>query len=614
MNDKDLAQKIVDLVGGEKNITNLTHCVTRLRFVLKQNSKADQKKIEQLDGVMGTQEQGGQFQIIIGGRVGKIYREIINIIPTMSQKTENSQDEKKSIVDNVIDTLTAILVPSLAPIIGGGMLKGFLYLFVNLKLIDAAGGTYFILNIASDCMFYFFPFLLASSAAKKFKTNEYMALSLAGTLMYPTLLNMATAGELSSIKFLGIIPIPLMNYSGSIIPIILSVWLLKYVYNFLEKKMPEMITVIFTPLVTLLLMIPTMLVAIAPLGFYIGEYIAIGVTKLIDFSPVIAGFIVGATRPFLVLTGMHHAIRPISQQQIATYGYSSMGPMNFYSTMAQATACFAMYFLLKDKKMKQVSLSSTISGYLGITEPALYAVLVKYKAAFAGASLGGGIGAAVGAILNARAYAPVMPSVLSIPVYLGEHSLGFFIGFAVTLGATFFITCILGKAFSVKEEVTEKKISKGSEIYEIYSPVSGELYPVENVPDKTFASKILGECVAVLPLEEIVTSPVNGVVKTVFGTKHAIGIVSDNNVEILIHAGINTVELEGQFFEAYVKEGDQVSIGDKILSFELEHIKKAGYDMTIIMIVLNTNDYLSVVQEHPNGKISSNEKIMTIIA
>jgi len=206
------------------------------------------------------------------------------------------------------------------------------------------------------------------------------------------------------------------------------------------------------------------------------------------------------------------------------------------------------------------------------------------------------------------------PSVLSIPVYLGEHSLGFFIGFAVTLGATFFITCILGKAFSVKEEVTEKKISKGSEIYEIYSPVSGELYPVENVPDKTFASKILGECVAVLPLEEIVTSPVNGVVKTVFGTKHAIGIVSDNNVEILIHAGINTVELEGQFFEAYVKEGDQVSIGDKILSFELENIKKAGYDMTIIMIVLNTNDYLSVVQEHPNGKISSNEKIMTIIA
>jgi len=625
MKDNELAQKIVDLVGGENNITNLTHCVTRLRFILKNGSKADKKKVEQLEGVMGVQEQGGQFQIIIGGRVGKIYKEIVKIIPNLEQNTEKNPEEKKSIVDKVIDTLTAILVPSLPPVIGGGMLKGFLYLFVSLKLLNAEGGAYFILNIASDCMFYFFPFLLAVSAAKKFKTNEYIALSLAGTLMYPTLINLAAAGEVSSIKLLGIISIPVMNYSGSIIPIILSVWLLKYIYNFLEKKIPEMVTIIFTPLLTLLIMIPIMLVAIAPLGFYIGEYIAIGITKLIDFSPIIAGFVVGATRPFLVLTGMHHAIRPITQQQIATYGYSTLGSMNFVSTMAQATACFAMYLVVKDKKMKQVSLSSTISGYLGITEPALYAVLVKYKSAFIGASLGGGIGAAVGAVLNARAYAPVMPSILSIPAYLGQTSFGFFTSLIVTLGATFVITYILGKALSEKEsiadeeianreETAEKKIAKDKEIHEIFSPVSGEIYPVENVPDQTFASKIMGEGVAILPSEEIVYSPVNGVINTVFKTKHAIGIVSDNNVELLIHVGINTVELEGKYFDAYVKEGDKVSVGDKILSFDLDKINKDGYDMTILMIVLNTNDYLTVVTESPGGKIRSNEKIMTIIS
>jgi len=624
MKYNELAQKIMDLIGDEKNVNNLTHCVTRLRFVLKDNSKADQGKIGQLDGVMGVQVQGGQLQIIIGGKVGKIYKEIISIAPNLGQSSgnEDGPKEKKSIVDKVIDTLSAILVPSLPPVIGGGMLKGFLFLFSTLKLLSPDGGTYYILNIAADCMFYFFPFLLAVSAARKFKTNEYMALSLAGALMYPTLLNVATAGEIASIKFLGIFTIPFVNYSGSIVPIILSVWLLKYVYNFLEKRIPDMVTIIFTPLITLVIMVPIMLFAIAPLGYYIGEYVAIGITKLIDFSPIIAGFVIGATRPFLVLAGMHHAIRPITQQQIASFGYSSMGPMNFMSTMAQATACCAMYFLIKDKKLKQVSLSATISGYFGITEPALYGVLVKYKVAFAGASLGGGIGAAVGALLGARGYAPAMPSVLSIPVYLGENTIGFFIGFAITLVATFVITYILGKAFIAKETVvnaandttSEKKISTEQTIYEIYSPVSGEICPVENVPDQTFASKIMGEGVAILPSEEIVYSPVNGVINTVFKTKHAIGIVSDNNVELLIHIGINTVELEGKYFDAYVKEGDKVSVGDKILSFDLDKINKAGYDMTILMIVLNTNDYLSVVTESPSGKIRSNEKIMTIIS
>ncbi|MEI5991026.1 hypothetical protein A5881_002559 [Enterococcus termitis] len=618
-----LAEKIIMLVGGEENISSLTHCVTRLRFNLKNESKAQTKVLEELEGVMGVQRQGGQYQVIIGGKVGKVYAEIIKLIPRLDDNTseEAPNGEKDSLINRLINTLSAILVPSLAPIVGGGMLKGFLFMLTSLGWADPESGTMFVLNMTGDAMFYFFPFLLAVSSARRFKTNEYMALSLAGVLMYPTLINAAIAGELTKVQFLGFIPVPIVNYSSSILPIILAVLLLSYVYRFFEKVIPSMVTVIFTPLLTLILIVPIMLVVLAPIGFYVGEYIAQGIEALIKFSPLVSGFVIGASRPLLVLMGMHHAIRPITQQQIATYGYSTMGPMNFMSTMAQATAAFAVYFLISNKKMKQVALSSTVSGYLGITEPALYSVLVKYKAAFVGASLGGGIGGAIGAVLGAKSMAPVMPSILSIPVFLNDAAAGFIIALIVTVIATFVITFLLAKSVMKIEEGPEKAVSslntsaveKEQDVVIINAPVSGTVYPISDVADQTFSKELVGKGIAIMPDTNRIVSPIEGIVTIAFKTKHAIGLTSKEGIEMLIHVGLDTVELEGQYFELLCKQGQTVHVGTPLLQFDREKISEAGYDISVIVVVTNSDDYLSVLTMDDQKQIQEEEALITIV-
>ncbi|EOL49027.1 beta-glucoside-specific PTS transporter subunit IIABC [Enterococcus caccae] len=618
---QDLAQKIITLIGGDENIISLTHCVTRLRFNLKNESKAQTQAIEELDGVMGVQRQGGQYQVIIGGKVSKVYAEIIKIMPRLDSNEEQAEIsiEKDSLLNRLINTLSAILVPSLAPIVGGGMLKGFLFMLTSLGWADPESGTMFVLNMTGDAMFYFFPFLLAVSSARRFKTNEYMALSLAGVLMYPTLINAAIAGELTNVQFLGFLPVPVVNYSSSILPIILAVWLLSYVYRFFEQVIPSMVTVIFTPLLTLILMVPVMLIVLAPIGFYVGEYIAQGIEALINFSPLVSGFVIGASRPLLVLMGMHHAIRPITQQQIATYGYSTMGAMNFMSTMAQATAAFAIYFLISSKKMKQVALSSTVSGYLGITEPALYGVLVKYKAAFVGASLGGGIGGAVGALLGAKSMAPVMPSILSIPVFLNDAAVGFIIALVVTLIATFVSTFLLAKSVLKIDGQTENRrekeviVDKDQEIVTICTPVSGIVYPISDVADQTFSKELVGKGIAIMPDENTIVSPITGAVTVAFKTKHAIGLISKEGIEVLIHVGLDTVELEGQHFELLCKEGQTVQVGTPLIQFDREKISELGYDISVVMVITNSDEYLSVLAMDDQKKVKENDVLITIV-
>lgn len=618
---QDLAKKIITLVGGDENISSLTHCVTRLRFNLKNESKAQTKALEELDGVIGVQRQGGQYQVIIGGKVGKVFAEIINLIPRLDSNEGQKEPSggKDSLFNRLINTLSAILVPSLAPIVGGGMLKGFLFMVTSLGWADPESGTMFVLNMTGDAMFYFFPFLLAVSSARRFKTNEYMALSLAGVLMYPTLINAAIAGKLINVQFLGFLPVPIVNYSNSILPIILAVWLLSYVFRFFEKVIPSMVTVIFTPLLTLILMVPIMLIVLAPIGFYIGEYIAQGIEVMINFSPLASGFVIGASRPLLVLMGMHHAIRPITQQQIATYGYSTMGPMNFMSTMAQATAAFAIYFLISNKKMKQVALSSTISGYLGITEPALYGVLVKYKAAFVGASLGGGIGGAVGALLGAKSMAPVMPSILSIPVFLNDAAAGFIIAMVVTLIATFVLTFLLAKSVLKIDDQPEnstmknKYVDKNQELITISAPVSGSVYPISNVADQTFSKELVGKGIAIIPEEDTIVSPVEGVVTIAFKTKHAIGLTSKEGIELLIHVGLDTVELEGQYFDLLCKQGQTVHVGTPLIQFDHEKISELGYDISVVVVVTNSDEYLSVLTMGDQEKVKEGDPLITII-
>lgn len=619
MTNKELAKKIIELVGSEKNINSLTHCVTRLRFVLKDENKANTKEIERLDGVLGVQKKAGQYQVIVGSKVNKVYQEITSMTNLSAEVEDDTDDKNKSVITRVLETLSAILIPSLPPIIGGGMIKGFLFMFWGFGWIEWGSDIFNLLNIMSDCMFYFYPFLLAVSAAKKFKTNAYMALSLAGVLMHPTIYEGINAG-LKSFSVFGI-PFQYLDYNSSVIPIILSVWIMSYVYRFFEKRIPDIISIIFTPMLTLIIMVPLVLAGIAPLGYFAGEYIALGVQALIDFNPIVAGFVVGALRPFTVFTGTHHAVRAIVSQQLATYGYTTIGAMNYMSTMAQAAAPLAVYFVLRNrnKKMSDLSLSSAVSGFLGVTEPGLYGVIVKYKVAFIATSIGGGIGAAIASAFGAAEYGMVMSSLVTIPATIGEGFMGIVIGLPTAIIVTMAIIFIFKNKLieqdgSEEIAIQETKEETDDRVLLINSPVEGRVKPLSELEDDTFAKELIGKGIAISPVSDDIYSPVNRVITSLFPTKHAIGIQADNGLEILIHVGIDTVNLNGECFESNIKQGDKISKGQKILTFNREEIQNKGYSTDVIVVITNSNNYLDVFPNTKVENVTTTDRLLQVIA
>lgn len=621
MKIEEQARRLIDDVGGLSNIEALTHCVTRLRFVLIDRKKVNKPDIEQLDDVIDVQEAAGQFQVIIGPKVDKYYQKIINDNPSLGTKSESKETnkEKKSVFTRIVETMSAILIPSLPPVIGGGMLKGFLYMFGQFGWLGMNSPTFTFINIISDCMFYFFPFLLAVSSSRRFKTNDYMALALAGAMMYPSIIQGAAKG--GSLHLWKFISVPLINYSSSVIPIILSVWIMSYVFGYFQDHIPDLLSTIFTPLLTLVIMIPVELIAVAPLGFYLGDYIAKGMQFLLNLSPIISGFVIGATRPFLVLTGTHHAMRAILQQQVSTYGKTTIGAMNFMSVFAQATAALGVFLVTKNKKMKQLSFSSMISGYLGVTEPALYGVITKYKVAMVATMLGGGVAGAITAHFGSAVFGIVMPSILTVSATMGKGFIGILIGIPVAILITLAVILVGKKSIIEQDQRDAESAKEDSEspvsklipgTSGLTSPAEGVIVPLSDVNDKTFASGLLGKGIAVKPINGNIYSPVNGTVISVFPTKHAIGLRSDQGVEVLIHIGINTVDLKGKYFNTIVSEGDKVSSGQKIMEFDISGLQKEGYDDIVIMIVTNSDQLSSIKVDDCEDEITEKSKLITV--
>lgn len=626
MKNEELAKLILENVGGAKNIKNLTHCVTRLRFTLYDDKKANKKAIENLDGVLGVQEQGGQFQVIVGSKVNKVYQELIgNSQLSLSEDGPKETGKKKSVISNILETISSILIPSLPPVIGGGMIKGFLFMFWEFGWIEWGSDIFNLLNIISDGMFYFYPFLLAVSAAKRFKTNPYMALAIAGSMMHPTIYEGINAG-LKSLKVIGSIGVPYLDYNSSVIPIILSVWVMSYVYRFFEKKIPDIVSVIFTPMLTLVIVIPVCMIMICPLGYYIGEYIAQGVQVLIDFSPIVAGFVIGAIRPFTVLTGTHHAVRAIVSQQLATYGYTTIGAMNYMSTMAQAAAPLAIYFVLRkhNEKMKNLSLSAAVSGFLGVTEPGLYGIIVKYKVAFIATMIGGGIGGAISSVFGSAEYAMVMSSLITIPATFGNGFMGIIIGLPASIIITMAIIFVFknkvieedqGVDTSKAEEMIKPKISVNMDdkLLKLNAPTKGEICALQDLSDETFAKEMMGKGIAILPQDNQICAPADGIITALFPTKHAIGMKTKDGLEVLIHIGIDTVNLNGKYFEAKVNIGDTVVQGQTLIVFDYQKVAEEHYDTHVIMVITNSDDYLDIFSNQKIKTVTKDMDILTVI-
>ncbi|AOR63420.1 PTS transporter subunit EIIC [Pectobacterium wasabiae] len=449
MGKNEVIQSIIKLVGGNDNINKAWHCMTRLRFDLIDESKVQTDAIKNLPGILGAQHQSEQFQIIIGPQVNEYY-ELLNaqLSPTATAQPD-AKKQKKGLISLFMDTVSGVFGPIVPAIAGAGMIKGLLAGLIALKVVSAKTDTVIVLDLIASGVFYFLPFFLAISAARIFKTSEYLAAAVAACLMYPSLIEAAKAlasnspNAVSAFYFMGVLPIPVFNYAASVIPVIFSVLALSYIHRWVDRIMPSILKTVFTPTLTLFIAALVSLTIIGPFGIYLGKLLALFIQSLFDVSSIFAGFVVGAIRPVAILTGMHHAMTPIALQNFSNQGFDMLMPMMCMANMAIAGATFAIYFHAKTRQDKSVVLSAGVSALLGITEPALFGVLTKYKKAFISATVASSIASAFIAYFGVRLYGYILSSIFSLPAYIGPYFSYAISGMAIAVVLSFTLTYIL---------------------------------------------------------------------------------------------------------------------------------------------------------------------------
>ncbi|MBV5111525.1 beta-glucoside-specific PTS transporter subunit IIABC [Bacillus altitudinis] len=629
MENKELAGKIVKLIGGTENISQSWHCITRLRFNLNDESQVKVDELKTLDGVLGAQFQSGQFQVIIGAKVAEVYEEIDHLAGHSSNDSAPVKNTSKmNPIEVVFDVISGIFTPILPAIVGSGLIKGIMALFVSLGWLTETSSTYQVLQIFSNAVFYFLPFLIAYSAAKKFKTRESLALALAGILLYPTMIEGAAKGA-DPLSFLGL-SIPLNNYTSSVLPIILGVLLLSFVDKWITKAIPKSLSIVFTPVLSLMITAPLTLAFIAPIGNVSGQYLEIFFTSLFNFAGPIAGLLMGGLMPLIVLTGMHYAFFPSTLASFEKVGYDIMLlPMNFIANMAQAGAVLGVIIRTKRVETRSLALSTLLPSFFGITEPAIYGVTLRLKKPFYASLIGGAVGGCFYGLFSVKTTAFSIPGITSLPTYIMKGTNNFqlaLIGIALSFIVSLLITILLGFQESVtaaNEQAAEKRnhtestenqqMSKQTSPYEVQAPMSGKVIPLSEVNDSVFSSEMMGKGVAILPDKGVVQAPFSGKVVTVTPTKHAIGLVSDDGIELLIHVGIDTVSLNGQFFDVLVKEGDEIKTGDHLLSFDIEGIQSNHLDVVTPIIVTNSTQYLDVIHTGDAHVTAGQNKLLMLI-
>lgn len=607
MKNEELADAIIKNVGGTENIESLIHCVTRLRFVLKDESLAQDKTIGNLDGVISVVKSGGQYQVVIGNKVGTIYDAIMNKYQIKGQdddvkeKTSDNQ-EKQNLFNRFVHMIIAIVGPMIGVIATAGILKGLTALLTSIHVISNTSSTYTILYAISDAMFYFLPVLVGFSAAKYFKANQYIGAGLGLALCYPTLVQAYSAGK--AMNFFGI-PVVLANYTSSLFPVIFAVWLMAITEKYLNKHVSDSIKSIIVPFLAFLVgILPTLIIA-GPILTYVSQLLSKLVLEIYNFAPVVAGVILGAFWQVIVIFGLHYAFIPVLMNNITTLHYDPINAILTVTVFAQMGGALGVWLKSKQTKTKNIAGAAAFSAFLGVTEPAIYGISLKFKRVFAMTFIGGGIGGAIMTLMNAKMYSFGANGIFSGPLYINpkgiDNSLwAFIIADVVSLIVTTILTYLFGYKDIVDESETDTNKTKPStgivlNNQNIDSPLDGKTIALTEVNDQVFSSGAMGSGFAVIPNNDSkVYAPFNGSVVTVFETKHALGLISDNGVEMLIHMGINTVELKGEPFDIKVKTGDTIKKGQLLAEVDWQDIKNKNYDPTTMVVITNTMEYKQI--------------------
>lgn len=597
-NYEKLAKEIVGYIGGSENVNALVHCATRLRFKVKNTQNVDKKKLEQLEGVITVLDSGGQIQVVIGQHVADVYDTIFEVTDLKKENQSDAEEsgEKKNLLNTFMDTISGIFAPVLGVMSGAGMLKALLILCTTFGWLKADMGTYRILYAAADGVFTFIPVFLAYTAAKKFRANEFVAVGVAAALLYPDLTAAYSAGE--ALTFLKI-PVVLVSYTSSVIPIVISVYALSKLEKGLKKIVPTVCKTFLTPLLSLAIMVPATYLVIGPIADTVGKALASGYTGLVGLNPVIAGGLLGLIWPAAVMFGVHWGFVPIVMNNIAEYGRDTLFTITGPNNMAQAGATLGVFLKTKDKSVKELVGPAALSAVLaGITEPAIYGVTLRFKRPFFIGAVFSGIAGAIVAAAGTGAPTLLGTSILTLPGYIGVG----FVGFLIACAIAYFGSAIVTYFFGYSDDMLPKKEEKKEEPQEmipakdeaLLAPVSGKVIPLSEVRDEAFAGGILGQGAAVIPENGEICAPCDGVISVMYPTGHAVGIKSDIGAEILIHVGMDMVTLNGSCFDVKVKAGDHVKAGQLLVRADIEGIKKEGLDITTPVIVANTADYMQI--------------------
>lgn len=618
------ARTLLELVGGESNVASVTHCMTRLRFVLRNQNKANKEKVEETPGVLRVIQQGGQFQVVIGNEVAHVYNEISKL-GNFAETAEGVVDSgnKENLFSRLCGFIAGCMTPLLPAMLGCGMINVILTILTTFELIGTDGSTYIILSSMGNTFMYFLPIMLAYTTAKKVGMNPFVAMAIGGLLVYPDIVSLLAAGNTSLFG----ITVTSATYSSSVLPILMMVPIMGYIERFADKICPNMVKIFLKPMIVLLVSLPLALIVIGPLGTIIGGYVADGINFLYSKAGWLTIMVLSAVMPFIVMTGMHYSLVPIAYLGFATFGYDALLIVTmFCSNIAQGGASLGVAVKTKNKDIKSTAAACGVSAAVaGITEPAMYGITLKYKKPMIAAMIAAGAAGLYAGITGLVSY--VMggsPSFLTLITMIGSEGYGNLINgiitAVITFAASFIISFVIYKddaaasAEPVSTITAEASSAKAPlvERIEVTSPLTGKVIPLTEVKDETFSSKALGEGAAIIPTEGKVYAPADGTITVLMDTRHAIGMATDKGTELLIHIGMDTVELNGKYFTAKCKQGDKVKSGDLLLEFDIAGIKEAGYEIATPVVVANSTDYVSI-KPTTEKEVKKGAPLLTIV-
>lgn len=614
-----LARIIMQNIGGKENVMALTHCVTRLRFKLKDESKANTDILKETEGVVTVIQSSGQYMIVIGNHVPDVYDAIIarghleDIVQVDSNREERTEKQKP--LDLFIGIVTSVFTPVLGILCAGGIIKGLLTLFVTMGVLSSTSGTYNILYAISDSLFYFFPIILGYTAAKRFGISEMEGLIIGATMVYPALLS-GTDLDISNIFGIPVTMPAAGDYTNSVIPVICAVAFAAWFEKRYKRLIPDTIKLFTLPLITCLVSVCMTLWMIGPIASTMSDLLGTVFTMVYEFSPILMGFVVGGLWQILVMFGLHWAITPLMINNVQTLGFDTIMIGMFGASFAQVGALIAIYVRSKNKKMRSLCIPSIVSGFAGVTEPAIYGITLPKKKPFIITCIVAAITGAMIAATGAKYYIAPGMGVFGYTAFIntgtGDIS-GMLWAILVSLIAlvgsfiAVYVTC------KEKEEKVNEQVSvKASNKFVIGSPMNGELIALTQLEDEVFRDGLLGLGAAIIPVDGKLYAPIDGTIAMVFPTGHAIGMKTLDGLEILMHVGMNTVELNGDGFQAKVKPGDHVKMGDLLLEFNMELIKKAGYSVVTPVVITNFKDYREIIAEEPVDDIHVGSKLITV--